>query len=466
MKFLNATQNSVYLEDIDMHIPFEEGEVIEIDTDDVKKSRAFQNLIVLGAFEIVEANDERIEQNLLRLQPKDDDSKSEEEDRDTSGEAPEVIIKGHFYEAGGYAKTNRNLAICLAAKGCKVEADVTSTRKSDLNELEARMMASFKQKVGRQAIRIDSIIPSFSQISPKMPYRILYTTIEASSMPKQTVDICNSYDEVWVTADYCKEVMQKEGVTRPIFVMPNAIQTKMFHEHYEPHEFRPPLNSFVFCSLFGWAYRKGWDALLKAYFKAFDGNDDVSLLIVSRYQYSSERSGIIKQDIDKYLKQYGGDNPPHVCRCSRVIPEFELPRIYKACDAFVLPSRGEGFGLPYAEASLCGLPVIATNHSGHTMFLNEGNSELVDIDSLEPVPRGSSHVHYWDGQLMANLKSEDFIDRLAESMRYVYENQEEAKKRNKLLQQEIANSYSFQNAADRYSERISEIWKKIKETQQ
>jgi len=50
-------------------------------------------------------------------------------------------------------------------------------------------------------------------------------------------------------------------------------------------------------------------------------------------------------------------------------------------------------------------------------------------------------------------------------MRYVYENQEEAKKRNKLLQQEIANSYSFQNAADRYSERFSEIWKKIKETQ-
>ena len=40
-----------------------------------------------------------------------------------------------------------------------------------------------------------------------------------------------------------------------------------------------------------------------------------------------------------------------------------LPRLYAAADAFVLPSRGEGWGRPHVEAMAMGLPVIATNWS-------------------------------------------------------------------------------------------------------
>lgn len=466
MKFRNLTNNSVYIEDIDLHVPFESvDKVYDISTDDVKKSFAFQNMVICGVLSVTESGTSRIEKNLIRLSEKQKErGKSvvkEEEPRMPSGTTPEVIIKGHFYEAGGYAKVNRNLALGLAALGVKTEINPISMRRNDLNELEVRQMAALKKRVGGRAIRIDSIIPTFTEVSPRSPYRVLYTTIEAASVPQQIIDICNIYDEIWVTSDFCKDVLKKTGAKKEILVMPPGIQTQLFHEKHEPHIFRPSLKPFVFCSLFGWSYRKGWDALLRAYLGEFSGNDPVSLLIVSRFQYASERSEIIKIEIDKLIKKYGGSNPPHIARCSRVIPEYELPRIYRACNAFVLPSRGEGFALPICEASLCGLPVIATNHSGQTMYLNGDNSVLVDIDRMEQITRGTMHVHYWDGQSFPYLKSQEFIDNLQGAMRDVFVYRKEATDRNKLLQNDIKKNYSIEASAVRVQKRLEEIWRKI-----
>ncbi len=465
MKFRNTTKNSVYLEDINLHIPYESDETVyDILLDDVKKSFSFQNMIVLGAFEIHEHDGSRIEKNLIKLREKminkQNSTPKENQEEIDSGSIPEVVIKGQFYEAGGYAKVNRNLAIGLAKHKIKVEINPISTRNNDLNEIEVSVLASLKKRVGKKAIKIDSIIPTFTEVSSGSFYRILYTTIEACTVPKQIVDICNRYNEIWVTSDFCKEVLEKENIKVPIFVMPPGVQTKIYNENQVAHEFYPSLKKFVFCSVFGWSYRKGWDALLKSYLQEFSADDDVSLLLVSRYQYSSDRSDIIKKDVDSYIEKFGKKSIPHIARCSRVIPEYELPKIYRACDAFVLPSRGEGLGLPYCEASLCGLPIIATNHSGHTMFLNKDNSSLVDIDNLEKITRGTMHVHYWDNQVFPSLKSQQFIDNLSKSMRYVFNNYKECVDKNKILQKYIIDNYSFDASAIRIKNRLLEIWSK------
>jgi glycosyltransferase involved in cell wall biosynthesis len=38
----------------------------------------------------------------------------------------------------------------------------------------------------------------------------------------------------------------------------------------------------------------------------------------------------------------------------------QMPSLYKGADAFVLPSRGEGWGIPYMEAMAMALPTIGT----------------------------------------------------------------------------------------------------------
>src|SRR6185436_1074197 len=42
------------------------------------------------------------------------------------------------------------------------------------------------------------------------------------------------------------------------------------------------------------------------------------------------------------------------------IPEEEKADHYRLADVFVMPGRGEGFGIVYLEAMACGIPVIAS----------------------------------------------------------------------------------------------------------
>lgn len=55
------------------------------------------------------------------------------------------------------------------------------------------------------------------------------------------------------------------------------------------------------------------------------------------------------------------EHAPGVCtaaHCGCYAAQVEMPRLYKSVDAFVLPSRGEGWGRPHVEAMSMGLPVI------------------------------------------------------------------------------------------------------------
>jgi glycosyltransferase-like protein len=68
-----------------------------------------------------------------------------------------------------------------------------------------------------------------------------------------------------------------------------------------------------------------------------------------------------------------------------VVPDDDLPGLYRLADAFVFPSVKEGWGLVVLEAIASGLPVLTSNQAPFTEFLSQRSARLVnptDVDAI------------------------------------------------------------------------------------
>lgn len=54
------------------------------------------------------------------------------------------------------------------------------------------------------------------------------------------------------------------------------------------------------------------------------------------------------------------------------LPQTALATIYSRANVLLMPSMGEGFGIPAIEAQMCGVPVIASDFSAQTELIGDG----------------------------------------------------------------------------------------------
>ena len=117
--------------------------------------------------------------------------------------------------------------------------------------------------------------------------------------------------------------------------------------------------------------RKGLDALLGAWVRAFTAADPVRLVIKTFPNPHNDAAGQLAR-----LRAAHPDAAPIELIDEDAVPDAMLA-LYAAAHAAVLPTRGEGFNLPAAEAMAAGLPLIVTAHGGHLDFCLPGTARLV-----------------------------------------------------------------------------------------
>ena len=95
---------------------------------------------------------------------------------------------------------------------------------------------------------------------------------------------------------------------------------------------------------------------------------------------------------------------------SFILSNSEIAALYRhpTVKALVAPTRGEGFGLPILEAAASGLPVIATEQSGHMDFMGKGKFVRLEYD-MSPIHQTRVDNNIWmAGTKWAEVRESDF----------------------------------------------------------
>lgn len=222
--------------------------------------------------------------------------------------------------------------------------------------------------------------------------KIAYTMYEASALPSGWRDGLNAADRVFTPSLWGKHVMIDNGVEASrVCVVPGGVDADAYN-FWGPKLNLPP-EPFKFLMVGKYEVRKGYDEALRAFKDVFGDDPNVMLLLKATSFVDKEAVKHVQSKIEEIgvsqAKLVDGALQTHL-----------MAALYRSCDCLIYPSRGEGWGLPLIEAMASGLPVLTTNCSGHSEFLNSFQGRFGEIKSnLQPLvaPDHTKWYQYDDG---------------------------------------------------------------------
>lgn len=323
----------------------------------------------------------------------------------------QVIWRGLFSHKGGWGSACRAYVHALKKLGVDVKI--------------SKPYAEGKPKVliyHYHPYKID-----IKQARKNFDYVILNTAWETTKIPNNWFPTINEFDAVFVPSKQNLKALKDSGVTIPTFLVPHGADTDFFN----PENSKMPLPNcdgrFIFVSVFDFQHRKNPEGLLKAYWEEFGPKEKVLLVIKTYWSGQKSMEGQILEIISKYKQKlgYGFKNTAPLVLITKTLKNTELKGLYTLGNAFVLPTRGEGVGLPFIEALSSGIPVIATKWGGQMDFLNEGNAFFVDY-KLQSTVKSMKKAIARDFRFLFGEKNqmwaEPDISSLRNQMRKAYEN--------------------------------------------
>ena len=338
------------------------------------------------------------------------------------GGLPAIAWSSHFFEQGGYTEEALAAVEALDDAGLNVVANAFTWDRpaTPLPPRKAeRLAALIERDLPDDFVHVAHIGANRFKRHPAAIRNIGRTMFETDGLPEGWRDQCNAMDEVWVPSEHNLRTFANAGVDpSKLHKVPETFDAELFDPGVTPLAVEG-LDGFVFLSMFSWIGRKAWDVLLRAWFEEFRARDDVTLLLKTDTAISPPGTDC-RHEIEWFVRHQLNRDPrkgPRIVVHDRQLEMTDVPRLYRAADAFVLASHGEGWGRPYMEAMAMGLPTIATRWSGNLEFMDDDNSYLVGY-TLVDAPS--------DSWLRGQRWAQPSVGDLRRAMRRVYEHRTEA----------------------------------------
>lgn len=380
---------------------------------------------------------------------------------------------GPLFAPGGHASLGRHVVRALVSRGQELPVRITPRDDDDDDNARRERPASDDGWLRQEALRSRSLsgihvscgTPTdwegrhlFAQRREEHPGYQAYVGLsmfEASRLPREWADACAGLDEVWVPSRFARALFTRAGVPETkVQIIPVGIECARYDRRAIEPLPMPGRRRFMFLSVFDWTLRNGWDVLLEAYGRAFRATDDVCLVLRTA---SGSRDDRPTDAIDAVFARLGlaMDERPTVVLLDAPVSDEDMPRLYRAADAFVLPTRGEGWGLPLMEAMAAGLPVIATRWGGHLDFVNDDVAWLIDVEALVTVPpEQASRRPFYAG---ARLWAEPSIPHAVSLMRQAFERPDEGRRLGQRAQEVIRRDWSPDRTARWVQDRVRHL---------
>jgi glycosyltransferase involved in cell wall biosynthesis len=193
--------------------------------------------------------------------------------------------------------------------------------------------------------------------------------------------------------------------------------------------------NYIFFHIGKWEHRKAQDFLIQAFSSAFTNNDNVELRLLPYNPFLNEQE-------NAYWLNIVQSSPLRnkIKIFNRLPTQYHLASFIDEADCGVYCSRAEGWNNEIIETMAMNKPIIATNYSAHTEYLNSDNSYMVEIDEVTPANDGKWFNGFGN---WAKLGQKQF-DQTVEHMRYVYKNNIKINPKGILT----ANKYTWNNTAN------------------
>lgn len=283
-----------------------------------------------------------------------------------------VIVSGFFNEALGIGRAGALTLHALKEAGYEVASE-------DLRPFDRGLLtsapASFSMAKGADIWLIHANAPeaeialfSHDYDAWKHLYRIGYWAWESDLAPVSWISVARWFHEIWVPSRFVADALIRAGLpAAKLRVVPHAVPVPPQVETRFERGCVRVLTLFDPRSGFDRKNPQGAiDTWLEAFFEPGDGAE-----LIVKSLAGAENYPLFKALQDRAVGR------SDIIFLAETLDDDAQARLLNSCDILLSLHRGEGYGLPLAEAMARGLPVIATGWSGNLDFMTDNNSILI-----------------------------------------------------------------------------------------
>lgn len=222
--------------------------------------------------------------------------------------------------------------------------------------------------------------------------------LSKGSLDKIILEPLTMADQIVAVSPALASDIEKFGL-KNIQVIPDLIDENFF----VPSE-NQKNRLFTFFSLGNLGYQKGTDDLVRAISLVVKKNQKIRFRIAGGGSNTIYRRLTRELRLDKYIKWLGPLN------------REEARAEFQKCDAFVLPSRHESFGVVFVEAMACGKPVITTRCGGPESIVTKQTGILTDVGDITQIARAMNELAENPDQFDSKVIRQEFLDNFSEKV--------------------------------------------------